>query len=661
MSDARRPLSLALSRRRFLAGSAAVAGVTMLHPYSVRANENQAHLRLMETTDLHVHVYPYDYYADREVDTVGLARTAAHVAAIRGEASNAMLFDNGDFLQGNPMSDYIAYERGMEDGQRHPIVTAMNTLGYDAGTLGNHEFDYGLDFLARTIEGAEFPIVSANVVRGELAASPVEDDHLVPPYTVLEREIELGGGERRPIRIGVIGFLPPQIMVWGAQHLAGRANAREIVAAAEALVPRLRDEGVDLVVALSHSGIAGEGSDTSENASLQLAAVEGIDVVMTGHQHRHFPGEDFEGIDGVDAAAGTLNGKPAVMAGFWGSDLGVVDLLLEHDGSHWRIVSSQQSLRPIFERVERETIPLVRSDERILDAVRAEHEATLDYVRTPVGETSAPLHSYFALVADDPSVQIVNQAQRWYLEDILSTTEHAGLPILSAAAPFKSGGRSGPDYYTDIDAGPIAIRNVADLYLYPNTLQAVRITGAELREWLEMSAGIFNRIEPGSSDQPLISDRFPSYNFDVIDGVTYRIDVTQPARYDPDGNLVDESAHRIVDLAFEGEPIDETQAFVVATNNYRAGGGGNFPGIDASKVIFVAPDANRDVLVRYIIEQGTVNPSADGNWQFERAPGTVVEFRTGPGSRERIADVAELSLEPAGETEDGYLRYQLAL
>ncbi|MFD2237850.1 bifunctional 2',3'-cyclic-nucleotide 2'-phosphodiesterase/3'-nucleotidase [Aureimonas populi] len=653
--------STAISRRGFLAGSAAMAGAAALHPFSARAQENQAHLRLMETTDLHVHVYPYDYYADRESASVGLARTASIVSEIRGEATNAMLFDNGDFLQGNPMGDYIAYERGMDAGNEHPIVTAMNTLGYDAGTLGNHEFNYGLEFLANALDGADFPIVSANVARGELGASPLEDEHLVPPYTILDREIELGDGSRRPIRIGVIGFVPPQIMVWDAQHLTGNVSARPILEAAEALVPRLREEGADIVVALSHSGIVGDDGDTAENASLQLARVEGIDVIMTGHQHRRFPSEDFDGIEGVDVSAGTLHGKPAVMAGFWGSHLGLVDLLLEHDGDGWRIVSSSQELRPIFERVERETVALVESDAAVEESVRAEHEATLEYVRTPVGEASAPLHSYFALVADDPSVQIVNQAQLWYLRDILSTTEHAALPLLSAAAPFKSGGRSGPDYYTDIEAGPIAIRNVADLYLYPNTLQAVKITGAEVREWLEMSAGIFNRIEPGSTDQALIAEGFPSYNFDVIDGVTYRIDVTQPARYDSDGNLVDESAHRIVDLAYEGQPIDETQEFIVATNNYRAGGGGNFPGIDASKVIFVAPDANRDVLVRYIVQEGTVNPSADDNWSFASAEGTVVEFMTGPGSRAYAEALTGVSLEPAGDTDDGYLRYRLSL
>ncbi|MBP0617830.1 bifunctional 2',3'-cyclic-nucleotide 2'-phosphodiesterase/3'-nucleotidase [Jiella mangrovi] len=653
-----------ISRRHFLAGSTALGAAVVLHPYSARAAANQAHLRLMETTDIHVNVYPYDYYADKPSDTVGLARTASIVEQIRSEAKNAMLFDNGDFLQGNPLGDYIAYERGMKDGDVHPVIAAMNVLDYEAGTLGNHEFNYGLPFMEKVIAGANFPYCCANLVKGKLAATPLEDEFFVPPYLVLDRKIELGDGSAKPIRIGVIGFVPPQIMTWDQENLKGKAETRGIVQAAKAWVPKLRAEGVDFVLALSHSGIAGNApdDDAPENASLDLAMVDGIDVIFTGHQHLRFPGEkDFQDIAGADPKKGTLNGKPAVMAGFWGSDLGLVDLLLEHDGKAWKIADFSTELRPIYERVDKTVTATVKSDEPVLEAVKADHQATLDYVRTPVGETSAPLFSYFALVADDPSVQIVNQAQTWYMREILKATEFAELPLLSAAAPFKAGGRGGPDYYTDIAAGPVAIKNVADLYLYPNTVRAVKITGAEVKEWLEMSAGMFQEVAAGKSDQPLLADNFPSYNFDVIDGVTYMIDVTKPAKYTPEGALADEGSERIVDLRFDGAPIDPKQEFIVATNNYRASGGGNFPGISDDKIVYVAPDANRDVIVRYIHEQGTINPSADANWRFAPAKGTSAVFETGPKAKQYIASVKGVSIEPTGGEKDGFALYRISL
>lgn len=631
-------------------------------PFDGDTGAGQAHLRLIATTDLHCHVFAYDYFTDRPSDAVGLARAATLIAEARAGAANTLVLDNGDFLQGNPLGDYMAYEHGLKPGRPHPILRAMAAAGIEASTLGNHEFNYGLDFLADALSEAPFPVVSANVAT-RLGATPAEDATLVPPHAILARQVTDGAGRSHSLRIGVIGFVPPQILQWDHHILNGRICTRDIVETARARVPELRAAGADIVVALAHSGIgAAEALPAMENAATALGAVPGIDAIICGHTHRLFPSAEFEGQPGCDTAAGTLNGTPAVMAGFWGSHIGTIDLLLERTSDGWRVAAAQSGLRAITRAgPDGMPLPTVASTPAVEAAGQPEHDGTLAYIRRPVGHLTAPLHSYFALVTDCPSVQIVAAAQTAYVTEMLEETEHAGLPVLSAAGPFKAGGRGGPAYYTDVPAGDIALKNVADLYLYPNTITALRITGGELAEWLERAAALYNLILPGVADQPLVDPAFPSYNFDVIEGVSYRIDLSRPARYDRDGRLVAPEARRVLDLAYDGRPVAPEAEFILATNNYRAGGGGDFPGARAEAIVLSGPDTNRDVLLRYIHARGTIDPTPIGNWGFAPMPGTSVTFDTGPGARRHAAEVATLALEEIGTAPGGLIRFRIRL
>ncbi|UTH75963.1 bifunctional 2',3'-cyclic-nucleotide 2'-phosphodiesterase/3'-nucleotidase [Chromobacterium sp. IIBBL 290-4] len=595
-------------------------------------------LRVLETSDVHMNLLAYDYYQDKPVADFGLERTASLIAAARAEAPNSLLIDNGDLLQGSPMGDLAAKIKPLKAGETHPAYKVLNALNYDAGNLGNHEFNYGLPFLQQSLKGAAYPYVNANVLDAKTGQP------LFTPYALLKRELKDSEGKTHALTVGVIGFVPPQILQWDKNNLQGKVTVRDIVETARDYVPKMRAAGADIVIAVPHSGFEkGEQPRFAENAVSNLAEVAGIDAILFGHAHAEFPSPAFAGYPKVDLKAGTINGVPAVMPGRWGDHLGVIDLTLEQVNGKWQVVSRQAALRPIFDKQAKK--PLVEADPRVKALVDAEHQATLDYVRGEVAATKRPIYSYFAQVADDPSVALVAEAQRWYMQRALQGTEYEKLPILSAAAPFKAGGRQGWNYYTDIPAGKLAIRNLADLYIYPNTIKAVKITGADVREWLEMSAGQFNRIDPkGAAAQALINPEFRSYNFDSLYGVSYQIDVTQPARYDGNGKLAAPDSHRIVKLSFQGKPIDAKQRFIVVTNNYRASGGGNFPGIAADKIVVDAPDENRAALASYLASKKVIDLGQGQSWRILPVAGVGLRFETGAGALRYLPEQKQFKL-----------------
>jgi 2',3'-cyclic-nucleotide 2'-phosphodiesterase / 3'-nucleotidase len=594
-------------------------------------------LRVMETTDLHANIMNFNYYQGVQDDTVGLVKTASLIVAARQEVDNSVLVDNGDLLQGSPLGDYVAKVKGLQPNDVHPVYKAMNLLEYDAANVGNHEFNYGLPFLKEAINDADFPYVSANVFFDDADTDDSNDIPYFKPYLLKDKQVLDTEGRAHTITIGYIGFLPPQIMQWDKNNLEDRVITKDMVEMAQKYVPEMKAAGADIVIAIAHSGLTTDtrkGGD--ENASFYLSQVEGIDAIMFGHAHRTFPGDTgYNDIASIDNVKGTLNGVAAVMPGYWGKYLGYIDLTLAVDADdQWSVTDSQSVLKPISQtNADRSITSLVENNQAVEEAVATDHAAVNQWVSEPFAKISAPINSFFALVQDDPSIQVVTDAQSWYVKSIIAGTEYADLPVLSVGAPFRAG-RGGADDFTDLSAGNVSYGNVSDLYIYPNTLKVLKLTGAEVKEWLEMSAGQFNTIVPGSTGTDLINADFPSYNYDVIDGITYQIDVSQAPKYDKSGNLLDATTSRISNVQYDGAAIVDTQEFLVVSNNYRAGGGGNFPGVTADKIVIDAPNENRQVVADYLIAMTEENPetgfdpSADNNWSFVSLNSTSVTFRS---------------------------------
>ena len=606
----------------------------------------KADLRIIETTDLHTNIMDFNYYSGKDDPTIGLARAASLIHAARSEVKNAVLVDNGDLLQGSPMGDYMA-KIGMQPGDIHPAYKAMNLLDYDVANIGNHEFNYGLDFLKNSIDGANFPYINANVYCADTNGcwdGKKAGDNLFTPYLIKETQVIDSEGNTQTIKVGYIGFVPPQIMLWDKQNLTGKVEPKDIIETAKKFVPEMKAKGADVIIAIPHSGIGSTenpGDAMAENAVYALTYVDGIDAIMFGHSHSIFPASGYADLPNTDVTKGLLNGVPAVMPGRWGDNLGVVDLSLERKDGKWAVVDAQSEARPIFGVINDngDKGPLVEADSAIHDAVASEHQGTLAFVDEPIGVAAADMYSFLTLVQDDPTVQIVSDAQIANVKAQLPTALQ-GFPVLSASAPFKAGGRHGTssdaDQYVQVDKGALTFKNAADLYLYPNTMVVVKATGAELKDWLECSANQFNQIDANSTaPQSLINwAGHPTYNFDVLDGLTYKIDVTQPSKFDRDCAVVNANANRIVELSYTDDSGkvfsgDEFAAkeFIVASNNYRAFGG-KFAGTGSDHVVMELPDTNREALASYITNESKlnattgeyesmVNPSADYNWDFK--------------------------------------------
>ncbi|MDY7537366.1 bifunctional 2',3'-cyclic-nucleotide 2'-phosphodiesterase/3'-nucleotidase [Undibacterium sp. RTI2.1] len=627
---------------------------------------------LLETTDIHSNVLSYNYYSLAADTSLGLERTSTLIQSARAENPNNVLLDDGDVIQGTLLGDYQAVAAPITCSSTLAVHKVMNGLQFDGGGMGNHEFNYGLGFLSQitntdfgvtgvskpagTCGAPNFPVVLTNV------NSVSSQKPIFQPYAVLPKQFTAtapdGSKVSVKLNIGIMSFVPPQIMDWDQKNLAGKVYVNGVQESAKQYVPELRSKGADLVVALSHGGLdATAYSPKMENGSLYLANT-GIDALMIGHAHLIFPkGKEigaaaldpsftaFPASANVDAVNGFVNGVPTVMAQSWGRRLGIIKMTLIFQGGKWVVQPAKTTVESRgFKYLDGNNI--VDADAKIAPLVATEHAATIAYAKQPLGvSTDFEMSSYFSLVGDVSAIQLVNQAQLDYVKNFIASSTDATLasykniPVISCSAPFKAG-RNGPTDFTDVAPGAapastfaLQVRNPGDLYLYSNNnLQAVKIKGADLKNWLETSAKQFAQIDiTKAAEQDLVPSYSTIYNYDVFyaenNALQYQIDVTKPA------------GSRIAKLTYLGKTVADTDDFIVATNDYRAGGGGNFPGIDGSKTIIKSPDANQTVVSNYLQKLGTqtgkVSLASNGSaksWSFVKtATAGPVILRSSPG------------------------------
>ncbi|GLQ99969.1 bifunctional metallophosphatase/5'-nucleotidase [Dyella mobilis] len=636
----------------------------------------RADVAVLETTDLHSNILSYDYYKQKVDPTLGFERTVTLIRKARSQFTNSFLFDAGDTIQGSVLADYQAQVQKIDCGQELAIYRSMDAIGYDGGTIGNHEFNYGLPYLSQVtgtpmnVDGAgqhpcagpHYPLVLANV------NSARDGKPIFKPWTMIERKVAAytpdGSQLSVPLKIAIIGFTPPPIMQWDKQNLEGKVTVTGVVEAARKYLPEIQAQHPDLVIAILHGGMNDAPyTPDMENGGWYLAGVPGIDVLLMGHEHTDFPGPRFAHLQDVDDQHGFVRGVPAVMGGFFGKDLGVIRLALVRQQNHWTIDKGKtfSQVWPICPPVIKDGKPsvsasnCVQADPQIKLVVGKLQQSAIDYVNTPIGQSTLRMSSYFADEGDMSALAPVNAAQIDYVRQELPSAhpELAKTPVLGSAAAFRTG-FGGPDDYTDVQPGPLTLRSAADLYFYPNTLTAVKIDGSGLKAWLEQSARRFNQIDPhATGEQQLINEKYVGYNFDQIQGgIAYTIDVSKPA------------GQRIEKLTYRGKRVIPGETFVVVTNNYRASGGGHFPGLDGNNVVLAAPDGTREILAHWLQQHPSLS-SQDlpaTSWHFARLKTRGPVVFTSASDKQAVAETDGLhNVKQIRDDGDGTAVYSIDL
>lgn len=602
---------MAFDRRTFLGTSAAtgaavaLAGATSTPAAAADAVADGASaagartyaFTVMGTTDLHGNVFNWDYFTDKEFDDkahndVGLAKISTLVNQVRAEKGrcNTLLIDAGDTIQGTQLSYYYAKVDPItaRRGPVHPMAQAMNAIGYDAAALGNHEFNYGIPVLRKFEEQCDFPLLGANALDARTLRPAF------PPYSMHRLRTPHG----RDVKVAVLGLTNPGIAIWDKANVQGKMTFPGLEEQAAKYVPRLRSLGADVVIVSAHSGSSGTSSYGDQLPHIENAAglvaeqVPGIDAILVGHAHTEIP--EYR-------VRNKVTGKDVVLSEplKWGQRLTLFDFELAWAKGCWSV--SKVSARVLNSNT-------VAEDPKIVRLLSDEHRKVVGYVNQVIGTSTQAMSSVDGPVKDVAIIDLINHVQAETVRGALAGTEWAALPVLSQASCFSR--------TAAIPAGQVTIRDAAGLYPFENTLEARLLTGAQVREYLEYSAKYFVRTAPGDVVDPAKltnAEGTPDYNYDAVYGLTYDIDVSEPV------------GSRISGLSFQGAPVDPAAQFVLAVNNYRASGGGNFPHVPQSKQLWANSDEIRNTIIQWVKAKGTVDPAqfASVDWRLTRAGAPV--------------------------------------
>ncbi|WKX69772.1 bifunctional UDP-sugar hydrolase/5'-nucleotidase [Streptomyces sp. XD-27] len=590
-----------LDRRTFLGRSAATgAGVALAGAAAApaeahgpgRPDRKRYSFTVMGTTDLHGNVFNWDYFTDKEFDDkahndVGLAKISTLVERVRREKGrcHTLLIDAGDTIQGTQLSYYYAKVDPItgEDGPVHPMAQAMNAIGYDAAALGNHEFNYGIPVLRKFQEQCDFPLLGANALDAKTLRPAF------PPYWMTRLRTPCG----REVKVAVLGLTNPGIAIWDKAHVQGKMTFPGLEEQAAKWVPKLRSMGADVVIVSAHSGSSGTSSYGDqlpyiENAAALVAEqVPGIDAILVGHAHTEIP--EYR-------VTNKETGKQVVLSEplKWGQRLTLFDFELVWAKGRWSVESVSAKVLNSNE---------VPEDPEIVGLLGDEHKKVVEYVNQVIGTSTAAMAAAEAPYKDSAIIDFINHVQAETVKGALAGTEYAALPVLSQASCFSR--------TAAVPAGEVTIREVAGLYPFENTLEARVLTGAQLKDYLEFSARYYVRTPAGGEVDPAKltnADTIPDYNYDVVSGLAYEIDVAK------------EPGARITKLSFGGKPVDPDARFVLAVNNYRASGGGNFPHVAAAKQVWANSDEIRNTIIGWVKAKGTIDVAAFASvdWKLTR-------------------------------------------